>query len=199
MIRPGGNTLPAHADGRLKRALRVAAITALSVVTLLSSANSMVTPAALAARPPEPSDQPQTVGLCSTGGRSTLVSEDGSIAITVFPTMPANVQLTLTSRLPVNTIPAPPGIRVGGLVFRIDAGSCNGSTIDMLPAEINLGIRYSDLEATALNERRFFIARLDPDDEEWDDAIKLADDPGANYVSATIKHAGLYTVYFDVP
>lgn len=196
---PRDYTAPARGVRYLPRVLRVAAIVALSVLSILAASSSMATPSALAARPPEPSDDPQSVSLCTNGGRSALVSADGDIAITIFPTMPANVRFTLLSNLPVNTIPAPPGIRVGGLVFNIAAGPCNGGGFVTLPAEINLGIRYTDLEATAYNERAFFIARLDPDDNLWTDAMKLADDPGANYVSATIKHAGLYTVYFDVP
>lgn len=176
-----------------------ALVTIMASLSLIGSGHFASTDLAFAERPPEPSDAPQTVSICTSGQRASLVSTDGEIAITVFPTMPSNVRLSLRSPLPVSTIPAPPGIRVGGDLFEITASGCSGGSYSILPAEVNLGIRYSNLDVSAYDERRLFIATLNPVTNAWEDAIKLATDPAANYVSATIARPGLYTVYYDVP
>ena len=63
------------------------------------------------------------------------------------------------------------------------------------PAEVNLGIRYSDLEVAGLDEGRLVIGRLDVDTATWVPVEKQANDPPANYVSATITRTGYYMVW----
>ena len=67
--------------------------------------------------------------------------------------------------------------------------------LEELPAEANLGIRYSDLEATGLDESRFVIGRLNMATGTWTPVEKLGNDPSSNYTSATIIQTGFYMVW----
>ena len=62
-------------------------------------------------------------------------------------------------------------------------------------AEVNLGIRYNDLEATGLDEERFVIGRLDIPTGTWRPMEKRGNDPSSNYTSATISEPGFYMVW----
>ena len=87
--------------------------------------------------------------------------------------------------------PATPGPRLDEIVFNLAASSCGGGSLTVLPEEVNLGIAYSD--PGGLNEANLTIARLEGG--QYVTAPKLAADPPANYVSATITQPGGYIVY----
>jgi hypothetical protein len=109
--------------------------------------------------------------------------------------MPRSLSFSLR-RLDPSSVPAPPGGRlVDAIVFELIAQECGGGGVGELPAEINLGIRYTDADASGLNEQNFTIAILDQSTRQWQPAAKQAPDPGANYVSATITRLGTYAVY----
>jgi hypothetical protein len=119
-----------------------------------------------------------------------ISSPDGRVAVKVFPTMSRNVRITVRM---VSNAPATPGQLVDGLTFSISGEFCEGGALTTLPAEVNLGVHYSDQDAGALNEASFTIARLSG--TQWTPEAKQASDPTANYVSATITGLGTYAVY----
>ena len=133
---------------------------------------------------------------CAPAGRDTsIASADGRITIRVFPTMSRNVQFTIVTPVEPTIVPANPGRRVGALLFQVTASECGGGAIAPLPAEVNLGVHYSDLDVGGLNEANFKLAWLDPADNTWKALQKQAPDPTANYVSATIMNTGFFVVY----
>jgi len=93
-----------------------------------------------------------------------------------------------------SAVPPLPGTLLDKLTFEILAEFCDGGgAIAELPAEVNLGIRYTPEEAAGLNEALLVIAMLV--DGQWVPTPKQAPDPGPNYVSATIQRLGFYAVY----
>jgi len=146
---------------------------------------------ATAAQAPAPPPPP----TCAFAGRETLLtSPDGRITIRVFSTMTRNIRVA--ARMPVDpaTVPSPPP-PVGGLLFELQAEICEGGALGELPAEVNLGIRYSDQEAAGMGEQGFTISMLDPADRQWRPVEKQAADPPNNWVSATITRMGFYVVH----
>ena len=145
-------------------------------------------PAALAA--------PLAAPACSTPGQeSSVTSDDGRVTVRVFGTMPRPIRLTIRLPLEPGVTPPPPGPIVGGLLFQLIAEECGGGPIPVLPAEVNLGARYSDADAAGLNEQNFTIARLDTNTNQWRPVEKQVADPLGNYDSATITEMGYYVVY----
>jgi hypothetical protein len=65
----------------------------------------------------------------------------------------------------------------------------------VFPAEVTLGIRYSNRDATGLDPSRFVIGRLDMDTATWVPVERQANDPPANFISATIIRTGYYMVW----
>lgn len=141
------------------------------------------------ARPPEPT--------CTTPGRDAVfTSHDGKVALRVFSSSPLPVRVVIYQVINAEAAPAPPGTYVRPLVYEVAAGYCGDATrLPEFPAEVNLGIRYSDLEAAGLDEGRFVIGRLDLGTATWVPVEKQANDPPANYVSATITRTGYYMVW----
>ena len=140
------------------------------------------------ARPPEPT--------CTTPGRDAVfTSHDGKVALRVFGSSPLPVRVVLYQVINANSAPPPPGTYVSPLVYEVWAGRCDGTPVAAFPAEVNLGIRYSDGEAAGLDESRFVIGRLDLATATWVPVEKQASDPPANYVSATITEPGYYMVW----
>jgi hypothetical protein len=139
-------------------------------------------------RPPEPT--------CSTPGRDTVfTSHDGKVALRVFGSTAAPVKIVIYQVINADSAPLPPGTFVRPLVYEVWASDCGANRLTELPAEVNLGIRYNDLEAIGLDEGRFVIGRLDMETAVWVPVEKQANDPPANYVSATIIQAGYYMVW----
>jgi hypothetical protein len=139
-------------------------------------------------RTPEPS--------CSTPGKdAAFTSYDGKVTLRVFASSPLSVRVVIYQVVNAETAPSPPGTYVRPLVYEIWASHCDSIPVSEFPAEVNLGIRYSDLEATGLDETRFVIGRLDVNTAAWVAVEKGANDPPANYVSATITRTGYYMVW----
>jgi mannitol-1-phosphate/altronate dehydrogenase len=93
------------------------------------------------------------------------------------------------------SVAASPGAVIGGLLFQVVAQTCDGTPIPVLPAEVNLGIHYSDGDASGRNESSFTIARLDTNANRWQNVDKQANDPPANFASATITEMGYFVLY----
>lgn len=144
--------------------------------------------------PPEPTRPPEPV--CTTPGQETLfTSFDQKVELRVFGTMPRPVRVEIYQVVDFLSAPLPPGSLVGLLAYEIRASYCDTNPIPQLPAEVNLGIRYNDIEATGLDENRFVIGKLDMTTGIWHPVEKQAKDPASNYVSATISETGFYMVW----
>ncbi len=141
-----------------------------------------------ASRPPEPS--------CSTSGQDTMfTSFDGKATVKVFGTSPRPVRVEILQVIDFLAAPLPPGNLVGLLAYEIRASYCDTNPIAQLPAEVNLAIRYNDVEATGLDEARFVIGRLDTATRTWRPVEKRANDPANNTTTATIIDTGFYMVW----
>jgi len=140
---------------------------------------------------------PNFVSACATAGVNTIVtSSDGRVRLQLFPTLAQNTNISIRTNVARTSLPVAPGPLVDALVFEIAAAPCGGgSGIGTLPVEVNLGVHYSDLEASGLTEARFALARLEPTTNTWVPATKQAADPTANFVSATITQLGTYAVF----
>jgi hypothetical protein len=146
--------------------------------------------------PPPPVQSAPSTPSCSTPGQAiTFTSSDGRVAVRVFPSMSQSVKITLVSPIDAASVPPPPGQKVDTLLFQVIAEGCNGGPIPALAAEVNLGVHYTDADASGLNEANFTLARLDTTANQWRPAQKQADDPAGNFVSATITEMGYYVVY----
>ncbi|MCC7370906.1 MAG: hypothetical protein IT306_21005 [Chloroflexi bacterium] len=139
-------------------------------------------------RPPEPE--------CAQPGQdTTFTSRDGKATVRVFASTPRPVRIEIYQVIDFLSAPLPPGNLVGLLAYEIRASYCDSNPLSELPAEVNLGIRYSDLEATGLDESRFVIGRLDVPSGVWTPVEKRGNDPSSNFVSATISQTGFYMVW----
>ena len=141
-------------------------------------------------------------GCAPAGSDTSIASADGRVTVHVFPTMSRSLRFTIVTPVDPAAVPASPGQRVDGLVFQILADDCGDGTVGalspgpgLLPAEVNLGVRYSDADVGGLNEANFKLAWLDSADNTWKPLAKQAPDPAANYVSATIQTTGYFVVY----
>jgi hypothetical protein len=149
-----------------------------------------------AAAGPATASTPSSGSGCAPAGSDTAIaSADGRVTVRVFPTMSRNVGITIVNPIDPTSVPANPGQKVDALLFRVTADDCGGGAIAPLPAEVNLGVRYSDADVGGLNEANFKLAWLDPADNTWKPLPKQAADPAANYVSATIMNTGFFVVY----
>lgn len=145
--------------------------------------------------PVAPAPAPSAPNCARAGQGGVFSSADGRIAVRVFGSMPQDLAISITMVTP-GTVPATPGQLVDQLVFRLQAQGCGGEPRPAnLPAEVNLGVRYSDADAAGLNEQSFTLALLDPTANTWAPAAKQASDPAANYASATIANTGTYALY----
>src|SRR5215207_1727897 len=128
------------------------------------------------------SSAPAAAPVCSTPGQEmTFTSGDGRVQVKVFSSLSQSVKFSI--RLPIDaaSVPPAPAQVVGSLLFQLMAESCDGSPIAVLPAEVNLGVHYTDADAAGLNEQNFTLARLDTGANQWRDAAKQATDPPSNF------------------
>ena len=140
------------------------------------------------ARPPEP--------VCTTPGQdAAFTSYDEKVTVRVFANTPRPVRVEINQMIDFLTAPLPPGNLVGLLAYEIRASYCDANPLEQFPAEVNLGIRYSNIEATGLDESRFVIGHLDRATNTWAPVEKRANDPSSNYTSATIIETGFYMVW----
>jgi hypothetical protein len=145
---------------------------------------------------PRQVDAPPQAATCSTPGQDiTFTSSDGRVSVHVFPSMAQSVKITILSPIDSASVPPPPGQKVDNLLFQVIAEGCNGGPIPALAAEVNLGVHYTDTDASGMNEANFTLARLDTTANQWKPAQKQANDPAGNFVSATITEMGYYAVY----
>jgi len=156
-------------------------------------------PPAPATAPAPPARQPAaTTGSeteatgTSTGGDSTIALAGERIVVQLFPWMPPGVIITVRLADPATT--PPPGTRVDALVFRLEAQDAAGAPLAALPAEVHLAARYANADVTGLDKQRITLSWLDPADNQWKPAAKLAADPANNYVAASVTALGLYAV-----
>jgi hypothetical protein len=144
--------------------------------------------------PPIPTRAPEPA--CANPGQETaFTSYDEKVTVRVFPNTPQPVKVEILQIIDFLSAPLPPGNLVGLLAYEIRANSCGGGTLTQLPAEMNLAIRYNDLEATGLDESRFVIGRLDLATATWRPIEKRANDPASNVTTATISEPGYYMVW----
>ncbi len=134
--------------------------------------------------------------VCSTPGKEiTFTSSDGRVSVRVFASMGQSVKITILSPVDAASVPPAPGQKVDNLLFQVIAEGCNGGPIPTLASEVNLGVHYTDGDASGLNEANFTLARLDTSANQWRPAQKQANDPANNFVSATITEMGYYVLY----
>jgi hypothetical protein len=139
-------------------------------------------------RPPDP-------GCARPGQDVIFTSRDGKVAVRVFANRTAPVRIEILPIIDFLSAPLPPGNLVGLLAYEIRASHCDSTPLMQLPAEANLAIRYSDLEATGLNEQRFVIGRLNIPEGKWYPLEKRANDTANNVTTATISETGFYMVW----
>lgn len=132
---------------------------------------------------------------CSTPGQETVfTSHDNKVAVRIFGNSP-RVRIEIYQVIDFLAAPLPPGTLVGLLAYEIRASYCDTNPLLELPAEANLSIHYSDIEATGLDENRFVIGHLDLATGTWSPVEKRANDPASNYTTATIIKTGFYMVW----
>ena len=138
-------------------------------------------------RPPEP--------VCSTPGQETVFTshDDRATVRVIGNSRPVRVEIYQV--IDFLSAPLPPGNLVGLLAYEIRASYCDTNPLLQFPAEVNLAIRYNDIEATGLDENRFVIGHLDVATGTWTPVEKRANDPGANITTATIIDTGFYMVW----
>lgn len=147
--------------------------------------------------PPPPAAPPAPPApACSTPGQDiTFQSDDGRVTVKVFASMGQSIKLSIRRPIDPASVPPAPGAIVGGLLFQLIAEGCDGGPIPVLPAEINIGVHYTDDEAAGKNEANFKLARLDTTANQWRDTAKQVTDPPSNFTSATITEMGFYVLY----
>jgi hypothetical protein len=138
-----------------------------------------------------PTTQDQAV---TTGGDLQVVLSGDRVVVQVFSTIPSGITLTLRLIDPA-TEPAVPGTLAGDLMFRIEARDQQGAVLSLLPAEVNLSIRYTDADVAGRDDAGVTLARLDPGDNRWQTASRLLVDPDGNFLAASITELGTYAVY----
>jgi hypothetical protein len=126
---------------------------------------------------------------------SAVTTADGRITVRVYPSMPQALRITIRQRVDPTSVPFAPGRQIGDLLFNVLAASCDGQALARVPAEINLGINYSEIDSVGLNEPNFTIARLDPGTNQWRDEAKQAVSPPSNSAGATILDLGFFVLY----
>jgi hypothetical protein len=107
--------------------------------------------------------------------------------------MPAGIVLTIRLIDPV-TVPAAPGTRVGDLVFVFEARDSSGAALTTLPAEVNLGVVYTDRDTGGLDDQTVTFSWLDPVSNQWITAPKIIADPASNVLTASVMDLGTYVV-----
>ena len=139
---------------------------------------------------------PAPAPACSTPGQEmSFQTDDGQITVRVFSSMTQSVKFSIRHPIEPASVPPAPGPVVGARLFQLVAETCDGSPIPVLPAEVNLGVRYTDADAAGMNEGSFTLGRLDTSANQWRQVEKQANDPPNNYSSATIREMGFYVLY----
>ena len=152
-------------------------------------------PPAAAPAPVAPPPAPSATEASGTtaGADATIALPNNHVAVQVFPSMPAGIVLTIRLIDPV-TVPAAPGTRVGDLVFVFEARDGTGAPLTTLPAEVNLGVVYTDRDTGGLDDQTVTLSWLDPVSNQWITAPKILSDPASNVLTASVMDLGTYVV-----
>jgi hypothetical protein len=140
-------------------------------------------------------NQARDPGCAQPGSDVTYTSRDGKVVVRVFPNTPSPVRVEILPVIDFLSAPLPPGQLVGLLAYEIRASHCDQTPLVQLPAEMNVQIHYSDLEATGLDESKFVIGHLNMQEGTWYPVEKRANDAASNVVTATISETGFYMVW----
>ena len=97
-----------------------------------------------------------------------------------------NVELR---RLDPGTLPRP-GVGETLFAVRMSASPCGGQPYNELPAEVNVGMTYTDLAVTGRDESKF--ALMFYDGQNWSVAPKHLADQANNHVSSSTTRTGVY-------
>ena len=150
-------------------------------------------PAAPAPAAPPPALPATEASGTTAGADATIALPNNHVAVQVFPSMPAGIVLTIRLIDPV-TAPAAPGTRVGDLAFVFEARDGTGAALTTLPAEVNLGVVYTDRDTGGLDDQTVTISWLDPVSNQWTNAPNIITDPASNVVTASVMDLGTYVV-----
>jgi hypothetical protein len=64
-----------------------------------------------------------------------------------------------------------------------------------LPAEVNLNVRYRDVDVAGLDEERLEIVHLDTQVQQWGLAPKPIRDVPGRFLAASVTELGAYAVH----
>jgi hypothetical protein len=140
--------------------------------------------------PPAPASNADRCFAVGQSGALSLALDGGTVTLTVVPgsAFPKASHVTL-ARVDAASVPATPGPRLDAIVFEVRAqDGCDGGALAELPADANLGVSYRVPADNA--GLRYTIL----DGGRWVD-VPTTPDPSNPYVSATVRRAGIYTVY----
>jgi hypothetical protein len=108
--------------------------------------------------------------------------------------MPRGISLK-TRFVDPGTVAAVPGTSAGDMVFLVEARDAAGAALATLPSEINLSVRYGELDVIGLDEQFLTLSRLNPANNQWTPAPKLARDAASNFLAASTSELGVYAVH----
>jgi hypothetical protein len=146
--------------------------------------------------PPPTSSIRQPEPRCSTPGQDTVfTSFDRKVTVRIPGSSPRPVRVELFLVVNAYEAPSPPGTFVIPLVYEIQGSDCGADPLAAFPSDVALTIRYTDIEATGLDENRFVIGRLDMASGTWVPVERRANDPATNVVTATVVETGYYMVW----
>ncbi|MFN8634234.1 MAG: hypothetical protein U0893_10290 [Chloroflexota bacterium] len=136
--------------------------------------------------PPAPVDN---AGACLSSGGSVSLTL-GGVGITA-KAFQDGLALQL-ERVDGSGVPGPPGSVVGETVFRLSGSPCGGGAYGSLPNEVNLGVSYRNRVGESVDRGKLSLVYFDG--QRWSPATKQANDPGANYISASVTAVGVYAL-----
>jgi hypothetical protein len=145
------------------------------------------------AMPPAPASSADRCFAVGQPGALSLTLDGGTVTLSVVPgsAFPKAGHVAL-ARVDAAAVPATPGPRLDAIVFEIRAqDGCDGGMLAELPADANLGVSYR-VPAEQVEKASLRYAILDGG--RWVD-VPTTPDPSTPYVSATVRRAGIYTVY----
>jgi hypothetical protein len=146
--------------------------------------------------PPPSSSIAQPDPVCSTPGQDTVfTSFDRKVTVRVPGSSPRPVRVGFYLVVNAHEAPSPPGAFVHPLVYELRASYCDADPLAASPVEVDLAIRYTDVEATGPDEGRFVIGRLNTTTAAWVSLGQRANDPAANVIAATIIETVFYMVW----
>ena len=80
------------------------------------------------------------------------------------------------------------------LIFLVTAKDGSGAELTVLPDEVHVHTEYVDGDVGREDDQNVTLYWLDPADNQWKPAPKVATDPASNVVEASIMNLGNYVV-----